>query len=104
VYIDGMLPMNRTMTIFAIVLGFTQLLFVANFFWSMFRGRKAEQNPWNANTLEWNAAPSPAGHGNFGPVLPTVHRGPYEYSSPEAAEDWLPQDKDLGTRTAAASH
>lgn len=101
VYIDGMLPANRVMTISAIVLGFTQLLFVANFFWSMYRGRKAEQNPWQANTLEWNAAPTPPPHGNFGPVLPTVHRGPYEYSSPEVEEDWLPQDRDLTSKTAA---
>mgnify|MGYP000005416031 CR=1 FL=1 len=47
------------MTVFSIALGFIQLLFVANFFWSMFRGKKAEQNPWNANTLEWTTS-SPA--------------------------------------------
>jgi cytochrome c oxidase subunit I len=101
VYIDGMLPMNRMMTVFAIVLGFTQLLFLANFFWSIFRGRKAEKNPWDANTLEWTAAESPAPHLNFGPVLPTVHRGPYEYSSPEVEEDFLPQDRDLGAKAPA---
>jgi cytochrome c oxidase subunit 1 len=102
VYIDGMLPLNRIMTISAIVLGFTQLLFLANFFWSMWKGRKAEQNPWRANTLEWSAAPTPTPHGNFGPVIPTVHRGPYEYSSPEVEEDYLPQDRALPAPTAAS--
>jgi cytochrome c oxidase subunit 1 len=102
-FIESMLPMNTLMTQFAILLGFTQLLFLANFLWSMYRGRVAEQNPWNANTLEWCAAPTPTPHGNFGEFLPTVHRGPYEYSSPDAPDaDWLPQDRDLGTGTHAA--
>ena len=95
-YIEAMLPENRFMTISAIVLGFTQLLFLGNFFWSMFRGPRADVNPWHANTLEWVAAPTPVPHGNFGPTIPTVHRGPYEYSSPEVEEDWLPQTRDLG--------
>jgi cytochrome c oxidase subunit 1 len=100
-YIESMLPLNQVMTVSAIALGFLQLLFVANFFWSMFRGEKADQNPWQANTLEWCAAPTPTPHGNFGPYLPTVHRGPYEYSSPEVEEDWLPQNRDLGRAATA---
>src|SRR5262245_18282072 len=75
-FIDSMLPMNRIMTISAIVLGFTQVVFLANFFWSMWKGRKAEQNPWHANTLEWAAAPTPTPHGNFGDKVPVVYRGP----------------------------
>lgn len=101
-YIESMLPLNLTMTKFAIVLGFSQLIFLLNFFWSMFKGKKAEQNPWQSNTLEWCAAPTPTPHGNFGPVLPTVYRGPYEYSSPEVEEDWLPQNRDLGKAATAA--
>ncbi len=101
VYIDGMLPLNKAMTHGAILLGCTQLLLLGNVLWSIFKGRKAEQNPWNANTLEWSAAPTPTPHGNFGPSLPTVYRGPYEYSSPEVEEDWLPQNRDL-TATAGA--
>jgi cytochrome c oxidase subunit 1 len=89
---------NEIITISAIVLGISQLLFFANFFYSMFAGPKAEQNPWKANTLEWTDAPSPAGHGNFG-AIPIVHRGPYEYSSPEVPEDWLPQSADLKALT-----
>ena len=68
----------------------TQFLFAFNFIFSLFRGRKAEPNPWRANSLEW-AAPSPPPHGNF-PAMPTVYRGPYEYSSPESAEDFLMQN------------
>ena len=67
-----------------------QIPFVVNFFWSLFAGKKAPMNPWNANTLEWSA-PSPPPHLNWGPTLPTVYRGPYEYSSPESKEDFLPQ-------------
>ena len=64
-----------------------------NFFWSLFAGRRAERNPWQANTLEW-VAPTPTPHGNF-EAIPTVYRGPYEYSSPEVQEDYLPQDRPL---------
>jgi cytochrome c oxidase subunit 1 len=94
-YLEHMLPMNKMMTHGAILLGVTQFILLGNFFWSMFKGKKAEQNPWNANTLEWNAAPNPPPHGNFGPTLPTVYRGPYEYSSPDQEDDWLRQDKEL---------
>jgi cytochrome c oxidase subunit 1 len=92
--------MNIFITVSALTLGVSQIPFVLNFFISLFAGRKAERNPWLANTLEW-AAPSPPPHGNFEQV-PTVYRGPYEYSSPEVEEDWLPQDRRLGTQTAAA--
>jgi cytochrome c oxidase subunit 1 len=106
--IDQMLGTNRIMTISAFVLGFTQVLFMGNVLWSIYKGKKAEQNPWQANTLEWTAAPvGPGIHGNFPGRVPTVYRGPYEYASPEVAEDWLPQDKDLGTaapQPAAAPH
>jgi len=56
----------------------------------MFKGPKAEKNPWKANTLEWQAD-SPPPHGNWGPELPVVYRGPYEYSVPSADEDYIPQ-------------
>jgi cytochrome c oxidase subunit 1 len=85
---------NVIITVFAILLGLFQILFFINFFWSLFSGAKAEQNPWHANTLEWEA-PTPPPHGNFGQI-PTVYRGPYEYSVPGMAEDWLPQAKPLG--------
>ena len=66
-----------------------QPIFLYNFVYSMFRGKKASANPWRANTLEW-AAPSPPPHGNFA-ELPTVYRGPYEYSVPDRGDDYWPQ-------------
>ena len=94
-YIEAMLPMNKAMTHGAIMLGVVQFIFVVNFFWSMYRGKKASQNPWNANSLEWTAAPSPPPHGNFGKYLPTVYRGPYEFSTPGREEDFLPQNLEV---------
>jgi len=92
---------NVFITISALLLGLSQLPFLINFFWSLFAGKKAERNPWRANTLEWSA-PTPPPHGNF-EVQPTVYRGPYEYSSPEVNEDFLPQDRPLA-KTAARAH
>jgi cytochrome c oxidase subunit 1 len=84
---------NMFISMCAFTLFAVQIIFAFNFFWSMFKGRKAEQNPWQANTLEWTAAPSPPPHGNF-EKTPTVYRGPYEYASPEVKEDWYPQNKE----------
>jgi len=72
-----------------VMLGF-QFIWIYNFINSMFRGPKAEKNPWKANTLEWSAE-SPPPHGNW-PELPTVYRGPYEYSHPDREEDYWPQN------------
>ncbi|MFQ5709014.1 MAG: cbb3-type cytochrome c oxidase subunit I [bacterium] len=85
--------MNIFITMSAFTLGAAQLVFLFNVFYSMYRGKKAEDNPWQANTLEWTAA-TPPPHGNF-ETIPTVYRGPYEYSVPELQEDWLPQNRKL---------
>ncbi|MCI0484664.1 MAG: cbb3-type cytochrome c oxidase subunit I [candidate division NC10 bacterium] len=85
-------PMNQFISVSAFILGVSQILFLVNFFWSLFAGKKAEVNPWHANTLEW-AAPSPPPHGNWGEQLPIVHHGPYEYSVPGVEEDYLPQTR-----------
>ena len=87
--LKDLLPLNQFMTICAIGMGLTQLIFVANFFGSMFFGSQAGRNPWNANTLEW-ATISPPPHGNFD-VQPIVRRGPYEYSHPDTESDFLTQ-------------
>ncbi|MBI2174307.1 MAG: cbb3-type cytochrome c oxidase subunit I [Candidatus Omnitrophica bacterium] len=81
--------LNRMMSVSAFCLGAAQLIFMFNFFWSMYRGKKAGENPWQANTLEWATA-SPPPHGNF-EKTPTVYHGPYEYSVPGRKDDWLPQ-------------
>ena len=92
---------NVFITMSAFCLGLSQLIFFVNFIWSLIAGKKADKNPWEANTLEWTA-PSPPGHGNF-ETTPTVYRGPYEYSSPLVKEDWLPQDRKLGPEVVTAS-
>ena len=74
----------------AFVLGAAQFLFLFNFAWSAFKGAKAEINPWGATTLEWTT-PSPPPHGNWGAETPVVYRWPYDYSLPEAEEDFTPQ-------------
>ncbi|HXQ24335.1 MAG TPA: cbb3-type cytochrome c oxidase subunit I, partial [Candidatus Acidoferrales bacterium] len=99
-FLHPLQPINVFITISAFALGLAQIPFVINFFWSLFAGPKAAENPWQANTLEWTA-PSPPPHGNFGEI-PTVYRGPYEYSSPEVEEDWLPQNRRLEGAVARA--
>ena len=94
-------PMAVFMTWSAFILGAVQILFIWNFVASLVKGRKAALNPWHANTLEW-AAPSPPPHGNWGATVPTVYRGPYEYSVPGMTEDYLPQTQVVtGARPAA---
>jgi cytochrome c oxidase subunit 1 len=101
-HLEPLQPTNVFITVAAFLLFAAQLLFAVNFIWSLFRGRRAERNPWNANSLEWTA-PSPPPHGNF-PATPIVHRGPYEYSSPEVTDrDWYPQDE-LPRGPGAATH
>ena len=95
--LQALQPINVFITISAIGLALAQLVFLVNLGWRLVAGRKAERNPWQATTLEW-ATPSPPPHGNFD-ALPVVYRGPYEYSSPEASEDWLPQDRLLVARS-----
>jgi len=94
-------PINLFISISAFVLGAAQFLLLANIIWSYFWGEKATENPWHANTLEWSA-PSPPRHGNWPGVVPVVYRGPYEYSSPESTEDYLPQWQATERATAAA--
>ncbi len=73
-----------------VMLGF-QVVFLYNFIASLIRGEKAPKNPWQANTLEWTAD-SPPPHGNW-KELPTVYRGPYEYSVPGRKSDYWPQNE-----------
>jgi cytochrome c oxidase subunit 1 len=87
--------MNEFISISAFLLFATQLIFFVNFWWSLRSGKPAGLNPWHDNGLEWSL-PSPAPHGNWEKV-PTVYRGPYEFSSPQASEDYLPQYTKLPT-------
>jgi cytochrome c oxidase subunit 1 len=72
-------------------LGLAQLPFIINLVYTLRRGKPATDNPWQATTLEWQTA-SPPPHGNFAQPV-NVRRGPYEYSVPETAADFLPQNQ-----------
>ena len=91
---DMMMDLNVVITIFAIVAALGQIIFLFNFFYSIFRGPKAPQNPWNANSLEWTT-PVEHVHGNWPGALPVVHRWPYDYSKPGADTDFIPQNVPL---------
>ena len=84
------LSVNTFITWAAIVAALAQVAFLYNFFHSIFFGKKATQNPWNANTLEWTA-PIEHIHGNWPGEIPTVYRWAYDYSKPGAEEDFIPQ-------------
>src|SRR5580765_8358098 len=77
-------------TVAAIITVVAQVLFYFNFFWSIFKGAPAGENPWEATTLEWGI-PSPPPHDNFAGIMPTVYHGPYEFSVPGAPNDFIMQ-------------
>ena len=71
--------LNEFISTVAMIVFAAQLLFVFNFFYSMWKGRKVRtQNPWGANTLEWTTPINP-GHGNWPGEIPEVHRWAYDY-------------------------
>jgi cytochrome c oxidase subunit 1 len=87
---DVWMDVNKLITVSAIAAGVAQLFFIWNFFYSIFRGKKAGANPWQATTLEWST-PEERIHGNWPGEIPTVYRGPHEYSRPDREEDFFPQ-------------
>jgi cytochrome c oxidase subunit 1 len=89
-YILKLLPLQRFITFAAFITIASQFLFLFNLFWSMAKGKKASDNPWEATTLEWITA-TPPPHDNFGGQTPVVHNGPYEYSVPGAPRDYVMQ-------------
>src|SRR5215213_1563144 len=89
-FLDSLHPLVVLVTVAAIVTIAAQVLFYFNVFWSMFKGKKAGDNPWEATTLEWTTA-TPPPHDNFAGVLPTVYHGPYEFAVPGAPNDFVMQ-------------
>ncbi|MBT8322739.1 MAG: cytochrome c oxidase subunit I, partial [Eudoraea sp.] len=94
---DELADVNVLVTVFAIVAGAAQLLFVYNFIHSIFYGKRTVQNPWKSNTLEWTA-PIEHIHGNWEGEIPEVHRWAYDYSKTKengeyiiAGQDFVPQ-------------
>jgi len=88
---DDLTDINVIITIFAIITGLGQFIFLYNFFNSIFNGEKATQNPWRSNTLEWTT-PVEHIHGNWPGDIPEVHRWSYDYSKPGHDEDFVPQN------------
>lgn len=91
---DNLADINVLITYFAIIGGAAQLIFIFNFFYSIWRGPKAKQNPWRGNSLEWTT-PVEHIHGNWPGDIPVVYRWAYDYSKPGAEEDFVPQNVPL---------
>jgi cytochrome c oxidase subunit I len=87
---EMIMDLNVIITVFAIIAAIGQAIFIFNFFYSVYRGPKAVQNPWKSNTLEWTT-PVEHVHGNWPGALPEVHRWPYDYSKPGMEEDYVLQ-------------
>ncbi|KLT71701.1 cbb3-type cytochrome c oxidase subunit I [Flavobacterium sp. ABG] len=88
---DDLQNVNVLITTFALVGGVFQLVFLYNFFSSIFYGKKAVQNPWKSTTLEWTT-PVEHIHGNWPGEIPHVYRWPYDYSNPNHDVDFVPQN------------
>lgn len=87
---NNLQDINVLITVFAILGALAQVIFLFNFFYSIFRGTKSSQNPYGANTLEWTT-PMANIHGNWPGALPEVHRWAYDYSKPGEEADFIPQ-------------
>ncbi|MFN5134493.1 MAG: cbb3-type cytochrome c oxidase subunit I [Chitinophagaceae bacterium] len=87
-------PLNQFISIVSIIVFLVQLLFLFNFFYSIWKGRKVTtQNPWGANTLEWTTPVNP-GHGNWVGEIPEVHRWAYDYG--KDGHEFIPQTTPVG--------
>ena len=84
--------LNASITMAALWVAIFQLVFIFNMIWSIWKGKKADPNPWEATSLEWQTPDNPPCHGNWGPELPTVYRWAYEYSVPGVKADFVPQN------------
>ena len=87
--VDGL---NAFISVAALIVGFAQMVFLFNMFWSLRHGRDAGGNPWRATSLEWQTPTTPPPHGNWGKEVPVVYRWAYDYSVPGAPEDFIPQN------------
>ncbi len=91
--------LNRFISIVSMIVFAVQLLFVFNFFYSIFKGRRVTtKNPWGSNSLEWTVPLRP-GHGNWPGEIPEVHRWPYDYG--KDGRDFIPQTEKVGANESA---
>ncbi len=104
-FLDTLHPLVVLVTVGAIITALIQFLFWFNFFWSIWKGKRAGHNPWEATTLEWSTPETPPPHDNFAGIIPTVYRGAYEFSVPGAPNDFLMQvEPDPGLESTTAGH
>jgi cytochrome c oxidase subunit I len=92
-YLSSIAPLTKFISYVAFATIAAQLIFLINLVWSLFKGPKAPENPWEATTLEWTVS-SPPPHDNFGGHEPTVYRGPYEFGVPGAPTDFTMQTEE----------
>jgi len=86
--------LDKMITVVTIIVFAVQLMFVFNFFYSIYKGRKVtKQNPWGATTLEWTTPIRP-GHGNWEGEIPEVHRWPYDFG--KDGREFIPQTEPIG--------
>ncbi|MCM3906288.1 MAG: cbb3-type cytochrome c oxidase subunit I [Pyrinomonadaceae bacterium] len=89
-YLKTLHPLVVLVSIAAITTVLAQIVFYFNLVWSIFKGKRVSDNPWDATTLEWTTS-SPPPHDNFAGHLPVVYRGPYEFAVPGAPNDFVMQ-------------
>ncbi len=96
-FLRPLIPLNNLVSTFAFIMGAAQILFVVNFFYSLFRGPRAPANPWEVGTLEWTVT-SPPPHHNFDKI-PVVFVGPLDLGNPDVraklGRDYLAQNEEL---------
>lgn len=98
---DDLVEINEVITVFAIIGGLAQFIFLFNFFYSIFKGSRSGQNPWRANSLEWTT-PEERIHGNWPGEIPEVHRWPYDYSKPGKNGEYVIPGQDFCPQTVPA--
>ena len=107
---DELTNLQVLITVFAIIAALVQLVFVYNFISSIYFGKKATQNPWSSNTLEWTT-PVEHIHGNWPGEIPEVHRWAYDYSKTSKSgeyiipgQDFIPQTEPMGPDEEVIHH
>ena len=96
--------MNAFITVVSIITFGLQLIFIANFIISIWKGKiVTSKNPWSANTLEWTT-PIVPGHGNWEGPIPEVHRWAYDYSKPDVSVDFMPQTSPIEKQEQAVEY
>lgn len=98
---DDLVEINEVITVFAIIGGLAQFIFLFNFFYSIFKGTPSGKNPWRANSLEWTT-PEERIHGNWPGEIPEVHRWPYDYSKPGKNGEYVIPGQDFVPQTVPA--